>query len=73
VRLVAERRYGELLKELARATPQEVAKAGGNAKAGNVRPAPVAASSPYREAITRDGIRGAVRQGITLEAAQVLL
>jgi len=33
VRLRAERRVGELLKELARATPQEVAQAGGLAKA----------------------------------------
>ena len=33
VRLRAERRVGELLKELARATPEEVAQAGGFAKA----------------------------------------
>ena len=33
VRLRAERRVGELLKDLARATPQEVAQAGGIAKA----------------------------------------
>lgn len=33
VRLRAEPRAGELLKELARATPQEVASAGGHAKA----------------------------------------
>lgn len=35
VRLRAERRVGELLKDLARATPQEVAQAGGIAKAAS--------------------------------------
>ena len=63
IRLRAERRAGELLKELARATPQEVAAAGGNAKAGNVLPANVADSSPYREALEKSNIppRTAIR------------
>lgn len=56
IRLVAERRYGELLKDLARSTPGQAAAAGGHAKAGNVPPATVAGGSPYREAIERDQI-----------------
>ncbi len=56
LRMRAERRCGELLAELERATPQQVAKAGGHAKARTVQPATVAVSSPYRETIERTGI-----------------
>ena len=56
IRLRAERRAGELLKELARATPQQVAAAGGNAKAGNMLSGIVADSTPYRQALDRTGI-----------------
>lgn len=66
VRLIAERRYGELLKHLAKATPKQVASAGGNAKAGKVLPAVVAGSTPYREAIQRDGV--SERQAQRLQA-----
>jgi hypothetical protein len=51
IRLRAERRTGELLKELARATPAQAGSTGGHAKAGRVAPASVAAASPYREAL----------------------
>jgi hypothetical protein len=54
VRLIAERRYGELLKQLVRATPQT---ANLNGRAGKEPPARGAGgSSPYREALDRDGI-----------------
>ena len=56
IRLRAERRAGELLIELDRATPQQVAAAGGNAKAGNVLKATVADSSPYSEALKKSNI-----------------
>ena len=46
MRLIAERRYGELLKHLAKIQGQRNDKL----------PAAVAAGSPYREAIERDGI-----------------
>lgn len=55
VRLVAERRYGELLKELAR-MPLADRGAIGAATQGKEAPAPVAGASPYREAIERDQI-----------------
>jgi hypothetical protein len=56
IRLRAERRTGELLKELARATPADAGSQGGIAKAANtmpenVAPASVAGASPYRQAI----------------------
>jgi hypothetical protein len=51
VRLRAERRTGELLKELDRSTPVQAGAEGGAAKAGRVAPASVAGASPYRRAI----------------------
>lgn len=55
IRLRAARRYGELLKELARATPADAARAGGEAKAaissGVTRQA--AAPSAYADALQR--------------------
>ena len=56
VRIRAETRTGELLAELHKATPKDVASMGGHAKAGNVLPATVADSSPYRQAIERANI-----------------
>ena len=56
IRLRAERRAGELLKELARATPQEAGSAGGNAKAGNLASATAPDATAYREALERTGI-----------------
>lgn len=55
IRLRAERRTGELLKELARATPQEVAKAGGHAKAAT-SDGETQQPSPYAEALQSTGI-----------------
>lgn len=58
IRLRAERRVGELLKELARATPREVAQAGGIAKAATSNDATKQppAPSPYAVALTDNGI-----------------
>jgi hypothetical protein len=66
VRLRAERRVGELLKELARATPEEVAQAGGLAKAAMSADVTKQASisemarsrgpSPYATALADQGI-----------------
>jgi len=63
VRLRAERRTGELLKELARATPVEAGSQGGNAKAANTLPESVAlptmrsaTPSPYSKALQQTGI-----------------
>lgn len=55
VRLRAERRTGELLKELARATPAETAAAGGRAKAATSNDG-IQQTSPYAEALSRTGI-----------------
>lgn len=65
VRLRAERRVGELLKELARATPEEVAQAGGIAKAATSpegtkqtisQMAMPKGPSPYAAALSEHGI-----------------
>jgi hypothetical protein len=57
IRLVAERRYGELLKELAKTAPKEAGSIGGNVKAGNVALASAAsATSEFSQAIAADGI-----------------
>lgn len=55
VRLRAERRAGELLKELARAEPSEIARAGGHAKAATSSPE-TKQPSPYAEALDRNGM-----------------
>lgn len=52
---VAERRYGELLKDLARATPAE-AGAKGNAAMGRISPSGTCDASPYAEVLARDKI-----------------
>ena len=62
IRLRAERRTGELLKELARATPVEVATAGGFAKAATPNDADKQTAaftptpSPYASALQQTGI-----------------
>jgi len=63
IRLRAERRTGELLKDLARATPVEAGSQGGNAKAANTLPENVApptmrsaTPSPYASALQQTGI-----------------
>lgn len=56
IRLVAERRYGELLKDLARLTAEEAGSIGGNAKAGNVAPPAAGIASPYAQALASDQI-----------------
>lgn len=59
VRLRAERRTGELLKELARATPADAGKASGVARSNvsnDVTRSHAAAPSPYSEALQRTGI-----------------
>ena len=55
VRLIAERQYGGLLKDLARATPKE-AGAKGNAAQGKHAPAAVADASPYAEALRETNV-----------------
>jgi hypothetical protein len=55
VRLRAERRTGELLKELAKATPADAGKAGGHAKAGTSNDA-TRQPTPYADALQRTGI-----------------
>jgi len=62
VRLIAERRFGELLKEQARATPAEAGQQGGIAKAENTLPENVAhpgagsaRPSPYAQALADTG------------------
>ena len=52
---LAERRYGELLKVLAKATPRE-AGAKGNAVQGKHAPATVAGASPYAEALRETNV-----------------
>lgn len=52
VRLRAERRAGELLKDLARATPREVAQAGGTAKAATSKGRTKQQSAPSAYAST---------------------
>jgi hypothetical protein len=55
IRMVSERRYGELLKELARATPQT---ANVNGRAGK-EPAPAAgggSATPYAQALAATGV-----------------
>lgn len=55
IRLRAEARTGELLKALARATPQTAGVAGGHAKAGTSNDA-TCQPSPYAETLARTGI-----------------
>jgi hypothetical protein len=55
IRLVAERRYGELLKELARSTPSD-AGAKGNAAQGKNAPPDAGSASPYAQALANDNI-----------------
>lgn len=55
IRLVAERRYGELLKDLARATPED-AGAKGNAAQGKHAPPTAGSASPYAQALASDQI-----------------
>ena len=50
-RNIGSRRVGELLKELARATPQEAGAVGGNAKAVNLASATAPDATAYREAL----------------------
>jgi hypothetical protein len=62
VRLRAERRMGDLLKELARSTPKQAATQGGRAKAAmssngtRQKPPEGDAPSPYAEALQQTGI-----------------
>lgn len=56
VRLIAERRYGELLKQLARATPAEAGAKGGDAKAGNLANPAAGHATPYAQALTDTGV-----------------
>lgn len=58
VRLRAERRTGELLKELARATPAERNQEGAGGKSGKIASSNDGTnqSSPYAEALSRTGI-----------------
>lgn len=57
IRLRAERRVGELLRELARATPQEVAQAGGLAKAAtSTDETKQTPPSPYAAALADNGM-----------------
>lgn len=55
IRLRAERKAGELLKELARATPEETARAGGHGKAATSTPL-TQQESPYAKALSDTGI-----------------
>ena len=56
MRLIAERRFGELALQLERADKREAGSLGGDVKAGNVAPASVAgARSPYAQAIADAG------------------
>lgn len=56
VRLIAERRYGELLKELARATPSESGASGGRGNTKESVPRDgVCFASPYAEALAATG------------------
>ena len=57
IRLRAERRVGDLLKELARVTPSEAGAVGGFAKAlKNVAPPGAGSASPYAKALTDNNI-----------------
>ena len=56
IRLVAERRYGELLKDLARMPPEEKGGAHGNQYTGGVSPDSGRAPSPYAQALASDQI-----------------
>lgn len=56
IRLRAERKAGDLFKDMARTTPASAGAVGGNAKAGNVAPAAVAGASEYRTALESSGV-----------------
>jgi hypothetical protein len=56
IRLIAERRYGELLKELYRTPPHEAASAGGKAKAGKLPPPAPGSGSAYAQALKDTGV-----------------
>jgi hypothetical protein len=71
IRLRAERRTGELLKDLARATPADAGKASGQARgnASNAATRSAEQPSPYAETLQRTGISRQTahrrRQGLT--------
>ena len=55
VSMCRRRRYGELLKDLARSTPEE-AGAKGNAAQGKHAPPAAGSASPYAQALASDQI-----------------
>jgi len=54
IRIRAEKRVGELLKELARATPADAGAIGGNAKGGNFASPVAGTASAYAQALTEN-------------------
>lgn len=56
IRLRAERKAGELFREMERTPPAEKGIRGGNTAAGNVLPATAAGSSEYRTALDASGV-----------------